>query len=133
MPELEVSVENFFKLIDDIENLKETFNCSYLDCNLNSDRLIISAKPPMSHHLFYGQNKIRIKHTYFKKSAGEGGDKEACHSTASFPSQTGLQIKSKCGERGLLILKTGNYLFVGGKTPIFGIKFTILFKINQIY
>ena len=96
MPELEVSVENFFKLIDDIENLKETFNCSYLDCNLNSDRLIISAKPPRSHHVFYGQNKIRIKHTYFKKSAGEGGDKEACQCTASFPSPPSQEEVCDC-------------------------------------
>ena len=68
MPELKVSFENFFKLIDDIENLKETFNCSYLYCNLNSDRLIISAKPPIYHH-GVGDEEAKERYEKDKRSA----------------------------------------------------------------
>lgn len=43
MPVLEVSVNNFLSIVRDVESLDKLFCCSHLDCDLNSERLLISA------------------------------------------------------------------------------------------
>ena len=100
MPVLEVSVNNFLSIVRDVESLDKLFCCSHLDCDLNSERLLISATTIDDGRNEKEETKIRIKHRY-KKSAtvnGAVGDRVAGHNTTSLHSTLSLTHGNKEAE-----------------------------------
>ena len=59
MPILQVSKKIFQHIVKDVGNIETLFECSEIDCDLSSDRLIISAKS------YSDKTPVKINHIYY--------------------------------------------------------------------
>ena len=90
MPEMEISVQDFSKLFQDVENMKYEFDCNSLDCCLTSRRLLILSRVLREQETtsnsvsIQNKNKSKIKHVYY--AVGGGKDGQSCYSTYCLPS-----------------------------------------------
>ena len=89
MSRMLVSTGNFQRIIRDVKNMRDVFKCEYLDCDLNYERLVVSAEAK--------EENVSIKNTYTGGGMGwqaseicdgkGGNDREAGCSTASLDCQ----------------------------------------------
>lgn len=90
MPLLQVSKKLFKQIVRDVSNIEKTFACSYIDCDLTSERLIITAESTTE------KNKVKISHTYFSGGISEkrkgGGDRGSCLTKPSLHFQPSKEV-----------------------------------------
>ena len=71
MTYLQISEYNLLKMIKDLKNMKREFNCSYLDCDLNEDRIILIGQSELEDEDDQSPS-IRIEHLYLRGGHGPG-------------------------------------------------------------
>ena len=67
MSRMLVSTGNFQRIIRDVKNMRDVFKCEYLDCDLNYERLVVSAEAK--------DENVSIKHAYTGGGMGWQGGK----------------------------------------------------------
>ena len=103
MPELELSVQNFFKLHHDVENMRYKADCSSLDICLNSQRLLIVAQweqevthKPLAKTRASRHKKPKIKHIYYTAAEVAGREGQSGTSTYCLLSNEEEEVDMDC-------------------------------------